>query len=114
MVKQGNYAPAKGDIVYLQFNPQQGREQAGTRPAVILSPKEYNAKVGLALACPITSHAKGYPFEVALPDSLKTKGVILSDHIKNLDWKARHAAFVETIPSATLEEVFEKIGLLLG
>lgn len=107
------YVPARGDIVFLQFNPQRGREQVGLRPALVLSPKEYNEKVGLMLACPITSQAKGYPFEVALPRGLKTRGVILADHVKSLDWKARQARFLGKVPAITLSEVLEKISLLL-
>ena len=85
------YVPDRGDIVWLTFDPRAGREQAGRRPALILSPASYNGKVGLALACPITSRVKGYPFEVPLPRSLAVSGVVLSDHIKSLDWRARKA-----------------------
>lgn len=108
------YVPAQGDVVFLQFNPQQGREQAGLRPALVLSPKEYNAKVGLMIACPITSHKKGYPFEVSVSEGMKTRGVILADHVKSLDWVARKARFVEHIPRKTLQAVLEKLSLLLG
>jgi mRNA interferase MazF len=111
MVK--TYVPSRGDVVFLQFNPQSGREQAGMRPALVLSPKQYNEKVGLLIACPVTSHAKGYPFEVILPKGCKTHGVILSDHLKSLDWKARAARFVEKVPTGVLDEVMRKIGVLL-
>jgi len=80
------YTPAQGDIVWIMFNPQAGHEQAGRRPALVLSPAAYNAKVGLALFCPITSQIKGYPFEVLLPADLPVAGVILADQVKNLDW----------------------------
>ena len=82
-------APDRGDIVWLEFSPQAGHEQSGRRPAVVLSPLRYNAKVGLALVCPITSQAKGYPFEVALPERAKVAGVILADQVKSVDWRAR-------------------------
>ena len=84
-------APDRGDIVWLDFNPQAGHEQSGRRPAIVLSPVRYNAKVGLALVCPITSQAKGYPFEIALPERAKVSGVILADQVKSIDWRARRA-----------------------
>jgi mRNA interferase MazF len=111
MVKK--YVPQKGDIVFINFNPQAGREQKGQRPALVISPKQYNEKVGLALFCPITSQIKAYPFEVNLPIKLKTRGAILSDHLKSLDWQARKAKFVEKLPSAQLEEVMQKLQALL-
>jgi len=107
-------APNRGDIVLLEFHPQRGREQAGRRPAIVLSPRSYNAKVGLAILCPITSHPKGYPFEVALPTGLKTKGVILADHVKSLDWVARNARRIEKVPPSVLAQVLAKLELLLS
>jgi mRNA interferase MazF len=89
------YVPDRGDIVWLQFDPQAGHEQSGRRPALVISPKAYNAKAGLALFCPITAQAKGYPFECQLPESGRIQGAILSDHIKSLDWRARDATLVE-------------------
>ena len=80
------YIPKRGDVVWISFNPQAGHEQAGRRPAVILSPRAYNGKVGLAIMCPITNQSKGYPFEVALPKEAKVSGVILADQVKSLDW----------------------------
>ena len=112
MVKSA--VPDRGDIVSLQFNPQRGKEQAGRRPALVLSSRSFNAKVGLAICCPITSHAKGYPFEVSLPRWMKTKGVILADHVKSLDWHARGARIIERVPSSTLAEVLGKLELLLA
>lgn len=112
MVK--TYIPDRGDIVSLQFNPQTGREQAGWRPALVLSPKSYNQKVGLALFCPITKQTKGYPFEVQLSNSLKTRGVILSDHIKSLDWQGRSAKFVERLDEHSIQEVVQKIKAIIG
>ena len=106
--------PDRGDIVWLQFNPQAGHEQADHRLALVVSPKAYNSKVGLALFCPITSHVKGYPFEVALPPGGKATGAILSDQIKSLDWRARGAKKFDSVSSAAMREVLAKIGTLVG
>lgn len=113
MVNPTIFIPDRGHIVWLQFNPQAGHEQAGHRPALIVSPKLYNEKVGLALACPITSQVKGYPFEVVLPAGLPISGVILSDQIKNLDWRVRQAQYVCQAPLETIQEVLLKLGTLL-
>ena len=85
------YVPERGDVVWLTLTPQAGHEQAGHRPALVLSPASYNGKTGLMLCCPITSQVKGYPFEVAVGDGVDIKGVILSDQVKSLDWQARDA-----------------------
>lgn len=108
-----NYIPDSGDIVWITFNPQAGHEQAGRRPALVLSPSAYNEKVGLALFCPITNQIKGYPFEVLLSENSKVTGAILSDQIKSLDWKVRKAEFADKITQTELEEVFSKIKALL-
>jgi len=108
-----SYVPQRGDIVWLEFNPQTGHEQAGHRPALVLSPRSYNRKVGLALFCPLTTQGKGYPFEVSLPDGLKAKGVILSDQIKSLDWRRRNAQRVCTVPQRVVDEVLTKLSVLL-
>ena len=107
------YIPNRGDIVWIELNPQAGHEQAGRRPALVLSPSAYNGKVGLAILCPITGQVKGYPFEVLVPDGLKISGAILSDQVKSLDWKARQAEYVCNIPAATLNEVLQKLNTLL-
>ena len=107
------YVPDAGDVVWLTFDPQAGHEQRGRRPALILSPRAYNAKARLAIACPITSHVKGYPFEVLIPDDLKISGVILSDQVKSLDWKARKAEFACKLPSAAFNEVVQKLSTLI-
>ena len=107
------YLPERGDLVWLQFTPQAGHEQAGRRPALVISPKAYNSKVGLALFCPITNQIKGYPFEVLLPDGLKVAGAILSDQIKSLDWRARKARHIGRVPQRTIDEVLAKIALLV-
>jgi mRNA interferase MazF len=106
------YAPERGDVVWLQFNPQAGHEQAGRRPAVTLSPRAYNEKVGLGLFCPVTSHQKGYPFEVRLPDGLAVGGVALCDQVKSLDWETRQAQFACHLPETTIAEIMAKVQTL--
>lgn len=108
------YVPERGDAVWITLNPQAGHEQAGRRPAVVLSPASYNAKVGLALLCPITTQVKGYPFEVPLPPGGAVTGVILSDQVKSLDWRVRDATFIYALPPATLEAVLHKVATLLS
>jgi mRNA interferase MazF len=108
------YVPDAGDLVWLTFDPHAGHEQRGRRPALILSPRSYNAKTGLAVACPVTSHVKGYPFEVALPRECAVTGVILADHLKNLDWHARRAAFAASAPADVVTDVRERLRALLG
>ena len=107
------YIPDSGDIVWITFNPQAGHEQAGRRPALVLSPAAYNGKVGLAIICPITSQVKGYPFEVQIPDGLEVSGAILSDQVKSLDWKARKAEFYCKLPPASFNEVVQKLSALI-
>jgi len=106
--------PDRGDIVWLSFTPQSGHEQSGSRPALVISPQEYNGKTDLAIFCPITSQVKGYPFEVKVPDDLEINGVILSDQIKSLDWKTRKAEFICKLPKAILTETLNKISVLLN
>ena len=107
------YVPSRGDVVWLDFNPQTGHEQAGRRPAFVLSPASYNRVVGLALFCPITNKSKGYPFEVDVPTGLDVTGTVLADQIKNLDWKARNASFICRLPDETIEQVLAKAATLL-
>jgi len=109
----GSYAPSRGDLVWLEFTPQAGHEQAGTRPALVLSPLAYNRKVGLALVCPVTSHVKGYPFEVVLPAGAKVTGAVLADQVKSLDWRVRKARFAGAASAAVLDEVTARIRVLL-
>jgi mRNA interferase MazF len=108
------YVPDAGDVVWLTFDPQAGHEQRGRRPALILSPRSYNTKARLAIACPITSHVKNYPFEVALPAGSTVTGVVLADHVKNLDWNARRVEFAGTAPDEVLADVRERLRVLLG
>jgi len=107
------YVPERGDAVWISFTPQAGHEQAGRRPAVVLSPKSYNQKVGLAIFCPITNQKKGYPFEVILPKEVGVTGVILSDQVKSLDWRVRKAEFIGFLPEEVINEVLAKLGILL-
>jgi mRNA interferase MazF len=113
VVASPSYVPRRGDVVWLTFNPQAGHEQAGRRPAVVLSPLAYNAKVSLALLCPITSQVKGYPFEVNIPNGLPVNGVVLADQVKSLDWQARDVEFICALPVVVTREILQKIGLLL-
>lgn len=114
MVARARYAPERGDVVWLSFDPQSGHEQAGHRLALTLSPRSYNAKVGLCLFCPITSQVKGYPFEVAFPASCETKGVALADQVKSLDFRARRAKLFERAPSEVVAEALGKLHALLA
>ena len=106
--------PEAGDLICLTFDPQAGREQAGRRPALVLSPRIYNAKSGRALACPITNQAKGYPFEVAVPAGCGTTGVILADHVKSVHWKARRAETLGHCTTEVIDDVRARLAPLLG
>jgi mRNA interferase MazF len=108
-----SYVPTRGDAVWINFNPQAGHEQAGRRPAIVLSPQSYNGKVGLCLLCPITNKAKGYPFEVSIPANSGVTGVVLSDQAKSLDWRVRNAEFITNLPEAVTNEVLKKLKTLL-
>ena len=103
-MRTGSYAPERGDLIWLQFDPQAGSEQAGRRPALVLSPGSYNRKVGLVLVCPITSRVKKYPFEVPLPDNTGIAGVVLCDQIKSLDWRARKATRIAVASPRVIQE----------
>lgn len=111
---QIEYIPERGDLVWIDFDPHAGSEQKDHRPAIVLSPSAYNGKTGLAIFCPITSHSKGYPFEVSLPLGLKISGVILSDHVKSLDWKARGIRNADLAPDEVVREVLEKLNTLMS
>lgn len=113
MVGQG-YVPDAGHIIWLEFSPQAGHEQAGRRPGLVLSPRSYNEKSSVALFCPIASKVKGYPFEVLLPPSMRVTGVVLSDQVRSLDWRARRARFEEQVPAQVVREVKEKLSVLLS
>ena len=113
-VVASKYVPDAGDLVWLTFDPQAGHEQRGRRPALILSPRAYNTKARLAIACPITSHVKGYPFEVRLPPGGRISGAVLADHVKNLDWQVRRAVFEAKVPAEIVTDVRERLRVLLG
>lgn len=104
-------APDRGDVVWLNFTPESGHEQAGKRPALVLSPRTYNEKVGLAIFCPVTSQVKGYPFEVLLNG--KIKGAVLSDQIRSLDWVARNSEYIEKAAPGVVAEVLSRVQTLL-
>ena len=114
MVGLRGYVPARGDVVWISLNPQAGHEQAGRRPAVVVSPGSYNARTGLAILCPVTSKVKGYPFEVLLPAGLEASGAVLSDQVKSLDWQARNTEFIAALPEPVILEILEKLGALLS
>ena len=107
------YVPARGDVVWVTLNPRVGHEQSGRRPAIVLSPSTYNRKAGLFVLCPITSQVKGYPFEVAIPEGLPVSGVILADQVKSLDWRARNAELLCTLPLDVIDEISKKLRLLI-
>jgi mRNA interferase MazF len=112
-MKQVFYAPERGDVVWISLAPQPGQGQAGRRPAVVLSPQAYNSRVGLAVLCPISARIKGYPFEVLIPAGLPIEGAILSDQAENLDWRARRAELICSLPPAVVEEALGKLRTLI-
>lgn len=113
MKRKTGYVPAWGEAVWITLDPQAGHEQAGRRPALVLSPAAYNERVGLALLCPITGQIKGYPFEVALPQGLAVSGVALADQVKSLDWRARKVSRICTVPKDVIAQVLVKLNALL-
>jgi mRNA interferase MazF len=109
-----SFVPDVGDVVIVDFNPQAGHEQAGKRPALVLSPKNFNKITGFAWLCPITNQAKGYPFEVTIEAIKNTTGVILTDQLKSLDWSARNLHKVDTINSDCLSNVKSIVATILS
>ncbi len=107
------YVPERGHAIWLTLDPQAGHEQAGRRPALVLTPAAYNRRIGLLLACPVTNQVKGYPFEVSLPPDSAVTGVVLSDQVKSTDWRARQAAFICELPEATVADVMAKLATIL-
>jgi mRNA interferase MazF len=107
------FTPDRGHVIWVSFTPQAGHEQAGRRPAIVVSPRAYNSKVGLLLACPITNQAKGYPFEVVIPPGLPVSGVVLSDQLRSIDWRARNAALICSAPVEVIEDTLAKAITLL-
>lgn len=114
MSRKGAYVPERGDAVWITLDPQAGHEQAGRRPALVLSPSAYNGRVGLALFCPITSQVKGYPFEVALPAGSPVAGVVGADQVKSLDWRARKAARIGAVSEDVVAQVLQRLQTLLA
>ncbi|MBM3881553.1 MAG: endoribonuclease MazF [Verrucomicrobia bacterium] len=107
-------APERGDVVWIDFDPQSGREQAGRRPALVLTPSTYNRLVGLAVFCPVTRQVKGYAFETALPLGGQVQGAVLADHVRSLDWRSRRAEFICAAPPEVLDDVTAKMQALIG
>ena len=105
--------PRRGDLIWLSFTPQTGVEQAGRRPALVLSPEAYNRKTGLALICPVTSKVKGYPFEVPVSTTAGVQGVVLADQLRSLDWRARRAEWIEQAQPKVVEKVLKLLDTLL-
>ncbi len=113
MRQKDAYVPERGDAVWITLDPQAGHEQAGRRPALVLSPSAYNGRVGLALLCPITTQVKGYPFEVPLPAGLPVAGVVGADQVKSLDWRARKATRIAAVPKEIVTQVVNRLQTLL-
>ena len=114
MSRKSEYVPERGDAVWITLDPQAGHEQAGRRPALVLSPSAYNGRVGLALLCPITNQIKGYPFEVVIPPGLAVTGVVGADQVKSLDWRARKAARIGTVPNEVVVRVVQRLEALMA
>ncbi|MEX2092575.1 MAG: endoribonuclease MazF [Pirellulales bacterium] len=114
MKRSSRYVPERGDVVWISMDPQAGHEQAGHRPALVLSPSAYNRKTGLALLCPITSQVKGYPFEVPMPQGSPVKGVALADQVKSLDWRARRATKFSRVSPEVIVQVLQRLVALMG
>ncbi len=114
MSRKKPYIPDRGDVVWITLDPQAGHEQGGRRPALVLSPAAYNGRVGLALLCPIAGQAKGYPFEVDVPEGLEVTGVVLADHMKSLDWQARTASRICVVPQEVVAAVISRFNTLLA
>jgi len=107
------YIPNRGDVVWLSFAPQAGHEQAGRRPALVLSSAAYNGRGGSAILCPITNQEKGYPFEVKIPQGFNVTGVVLADQVKNMDWRRRRAELIQPLPESVVNKVLSKLNTLL-
>ena len=113
MTTNSDYVPAKGDIVWLVLDPRVGHEQSGRRPVIVISEKLFAERTCLAVICPINTKVKGLPFEIVLKNSM-TKGAVLPIHIKSVDWKARHAKYIETVKPAMLRKITEAVEAIIG
>jgi mRNA interferase MazF len=114
MVESARYIPARGDFVWVEFDPQAGREQAGRRPGLVLSEKIFNKASGLALVCPITSKLKGYPFEIPVPGGGKMSGAVLADHLRSLDWQVRNMRLIARAPAGFADLVAQFVWRLIS
>jgi mRNA interferase MazF len=112
--KSGDYCPDAGDIIWIDLDPTVGHEQSGRRPAIVVSPRSYNAVAGLCVICPITSRVRGYPFEAVLPEGASVRGVVLADQPRSISWEKRPIALAGQAPDALLTEVRERLAALLG
>ena len=111
--EESGFCPQRGDVIWISFNPPSGSELYVRRPALVISPAEYNHRTGMVLLCPITRRVTGYPFEVPIPDGLRVDGAILADQVKSVDWKARKAHFFCTLPAHVMHAVRGKLGTLI-
>jgi len=107
------YVPERGDVVWIPLDPQAGSEQAGHRPALVLSPRTFNRKLNVVFCCPITSRAKRFEFDIPLPEGLDVKGVVLAHHLKSLDWRVRNARFMTRVPEYVVEDVLVMVASIL-
>jgi len=113
-VSHGFYQPERGDLIYLDFTPQAGTEQAGRRPSLVLSPQKFNIATGLAFVCPLTSQVKGSGFEVTVTRAPGLSGVVLTDHLRSVDWIERKASFHSKDPEELLQDVLARLEAILG
>jgi mRNA interferase MazF len=111
--KSGDSCPEAGDLVWIDLNPTLGHEQSGHRSAIVLTPRQYNVRSGLCIICPITSRARGYPFEVAIPDGHAISGIILVDQIRSVSWEKRYIKIAGVAAVKLLDEVRERLAALL-
>jgi mRNA interferase MazF len=111
--RSGDYCPDAGELVWIDLNPTVGHEQSGHRPAIVLTPRQYNVRSGLCIICPITSRARGYPFEVAIPGGHAISGVILVDQVRSVSWEKRYVKIAGVVPAKLLDEVRERLAVLL-
>jgi mRNA interferase MazF len=111
--RSGDYCPDAGDLVWIDLNPTLGHEQSGHRPAIVLTPRQYNVRSGLCIICPITSRARGYPFEVAIPAGHGISGIILVDQVRSVSWEKRYVKRAGVAPIQLLDDVRERLAALL-